>query len=94
MICSCTSRGRWSQTSSAANGAFSRNAAPGAACSSTSILSRNSNWWQATKLARFDQVGRADRLRAEAQVRDRDRAGLLRVVDEVALRVAGRSPRR
>ncbi len=33
------------------------------------------------------QVGRADRLRPEAQVRDRLRAGLLRVVDEVALRV-------
>ena len=34
-----------------------------------------------------DQVGRADRPRAEAQVRDGDRAGLLRVVDEVALGV-------
>ena len=33
----------------------------------------------------LDQVGRADRLRAEAQVRDGDRARLLRVVDEVAL---------
>ena len=34
-----------------------------------------------------DEVGRLDRLRAEAQVRDRLRARLLRVVDEVALRV-------
>ena len=34
-----------------------------------------------------DQVGGADRLRAETQVRGRHRAGLLRVVDEVALRV-------
>ncbi len=34
-----------------------------------------------------DQVGAADRLRAEAQVRDGHRAGLLRVVDEVALGV-------
>ncbi len=35
----------------------------------------------------LDQVGGADRARAEAQMRDGDRAGLLRVVDEVALRV-------
>ncbi len=34
-----------------------------------------------------DQVDRANRLRAEAQVRDGHRAGLLRVIDEVALRV-------
>jgi hypothetical protein len=34
-----------------------------------------------------DQVRRADRLTVEAQVRHRDRAGLLRVVDEVGLRV-------
>jgi hypothetical protein len=34
----------------------------------------------------LDQIGRADRTRAEAQVRHRHRAGLLRVVDEVALR--------
>ena len=33
-----------------------------------------------------DEVGRADRLRAETQMRDGDGAGLLRVVDEVALR--------
>ena len=51
-ICSCISRGRWSQTSSGAQGAFRRKTAPGAAYSSTSILSTNSNWWQATKLAR------------------------------------------
>ena len=35
----------------------------------------------------LDEVGRADRLWPEAQVRDGLRAGLLRVVDEVALRV-------
>ena len=34
-----------------------------------------------------DQISSADRFRAEAQVRDGLRAGLLRVVDEVALRV-------
>ena len=34
-----------------------------------------------------DQIGRADRLRAEAQMRHRHRAGLLRVIDEIALRV-------
>ena len=51
MICSCTSRGRWSQTSSGPYGAFSRNTAPGAACSQHVERSRNANWWQATKLA-------------------------------------------
>ena len=35
----------------------------------------------------IDQVRRADRAGAEAEVRDRDRARLLRVVDEVGLRV-------
>ncbi len=34
-----------------------------------------------------DLIGRADRARAETQVRDSYRSGLLRVVDEVALRV-------
>src|SRR5262249_59332457 len=34
-----------------------------------------------------DEIGGPDRLRPEAQVRDRLRAGLLGVVDEVALRV-------
>ena len=38
----------------------------------------------------LDEVARTDGVRAEAQVRDGDRAGLLGVVDEVALRVAGR----
>ena len=51
MICSCISRGSRSQTWLLSPGAFSRNTAPGAACSSTSILSTNSNWWQATKRA-------------------------------------------
>ena len=34
----------------------------------------------------LDQIRRPNRPRAEAQMRDGDRAGLLRVVDEVALR--------
>ena len=38
----------------------------------------------------LDEVRRADRARAEAQVRHRDGARLLRVVDEVALRVGVR----
>ena len=38
------------------------------------------------------EVGRPDRLRPEAEVRDRLRAGLLRVVDEVALRVQALVP--
>ena len=41
-----------------------------------------------------DQIRRPDRRRAETQVRDRDRARLLRVVDEVALGVARRVARR
>ncbi len=36
----------------------------------------------------LDLVGRLDQLRAEAQVRDGYRTGLLGVVDEVALTVA------
>ena len=38
------------------------------------------------ELRPLDLIGGADRPRAEAHVRDGDRAGLLRVVDEVALR--------
>ena len=72
---------------SAANGAFSRNAAPGAAYSSTSILSTNSNWWQATKLALVTRYAERIGVWLDAQVRNRDRAGLLGVVDEVALGV-------
>ena len=34
-----------------------------------------------------NQVAGVDRLRSEAQVRDRHRAGFLRVVDEISLRV-------
>ena len=41
-----------------------------------------------------DEVRRADRARPEAEVRHGDRAGLLRVVDEVALGVAVRCARR
>ena len=37
-----------------------------------------------------DEVARMDRLGAEPQVRDSDRAGFLRVVDEIALRVVVR----
>ena len=39
------------------------------------------------KIGGFDQIRRTDCLRAEAQVRDRYRAGLLRVIDKVALGV-------
>ena len=56
---------------SAGTGVLSRNVAPGAAPPSTSSRSRNSGSWQATNCALRDQVGRADRPRAEAQVRDR-----------------------
>ena len=37
------------------------------------------------ELSLTDQIGRADRLRAEAQVGNRHRAGFFRVIDEVAL---------
>ena len=39
------------------------------------------------ELGLFNQVRRLDRMRAETQVRHRHRAGLLRVIDEVALRI-------
>ncbi len=52
-ICRWVSTGRWSHTSSGPYGLFSRNVAPGAATSSTSIRSRKWNWWHATKLARL-----------------------------------------
>ena len=39
------------------------------------------------EVGRVDEVGRADHVAAEAEVRDRDAAGLLGVVLEVALRV-------
>ena len=73
---------------------LSRNVAPSSATASTSIRSSRSNWWQATNCARSIRYERADRPRPEAEVRDGRRAGLLRVVDEVALREAAASARR
>ena len=51
MICSCTWRGSWSQTSSGPNGLLSRNVAPGAALLEHVDALEEPNWWQATKLA-------------------------------------------
>ena len=84
----CTSAGRWSHTSSGAHGALISTVAPGSATSSTSRRSSRSVWWQATKPAWLDQVGGADGTVGDPQVRHGDRAGLLGVVDEVALHVA------
>ena len=86
-ICSWTGRGSASQTSSGGCRQLSSSVAPGAARPSTSTCSSSPNWWQPTKLALLHEVGRPDRLRPEAQVRHGLRAGLLRVVDEVALGV-------
>ena len=41
----------------------------------------------ADEIRRADQIGRMDRARPEAQMRDRLRARLVRIVDEVALRI-------
>ena len=65
--------------------ALSRNVAPCLADSRTLVRPSIPNWWQATKSAPLDEIGRSDGLGPEAQVRHRDRARLLRVVDEVAL---------
>ena len=78
--------GRWSQTSSGPYGLFSRKTAPGVATERTSTRSRNANWWQATNCASRDEIRGLNGPGPEAQVRHRHRAGLLRVVDEVALR--------
>ncbi len=52
-IACCTSAGSLSQISSGPYGLLSRNVAPGRATPSTSSFSRRSNWWHATKSARF-----------------------------------------
>ena len=57
------------------------------ATASTSTRSRNENWWHATNSASRIRYVERDRVGAEPQVRHRHRARLLRVVDEVALRV-------
>ena len=87
-ICSCTSRGRWSQTSSAAiRRVQQEDARPAPRVLEHVDLVQELELMAGDEAGAIDQVGRADRTRARAQVRDRDRAGLLRVVDEVALHV-------
>ena len=76
-----------SQTSSGPKGLFSRNVAPGSAHFSTSMPLQERELVAGHEIGRRNQVARMDRLRPEAQVRSGHRAGLLRVVDEVALRV-------
>ena len=44
----------------------------------------------ADETRRGDQIGRADRARPKAQVRDRLRAGFVRIIDEIALGIAVR----
>jgi len=51
MICRCTGRGNSSHTVSGPKWLLSRNTAPCAAIPSTSMRSRKSKKWQATKLA-------------------------------------------
>jgi hypothetical protein len=67
-----------------------RKVAPGLAALSRSSCLTNSHWWQATKLALFNQVGGADGVWPKPQVGHGDRAGLLGVVDKVALGVVVR----
>jgi hypothetical protein len=87
MMSRCQSRGSFFHVRLGADaGELRSTVAPGAAYFSTSARPTKLNWLQATKSAVPDQVGRANGPRAEPQVRCGDRAGLLRVVDEVALR--------
>ena len=90
MICCCTERGSRSHTSSGPVGAVEqeRGALGGQAQHVDAI--EKGRLVAGDEVGRLDQVGRMDRPLAEAQVRDRLRAGLVRVVDEVALRVQRR----
>ena len=85
MICSCTVSGRCSQTSSGPCGLLRRKVAPCSATPRTSIRRQQVEVVARDELRVLDQIRRVDRPRAEAQVRDGRRAGLLRVVDEVRL---------
>ncbi len=68
-ICSCTSAGRRSQTSSGPYGLLRRTVAPSSATPSTSIFSSRPNWWQATKPARsiryVERIGCGPKRRCE-----------------------------
>ena len=82
-----TAGGIRAQTSSGPNGALSSSVAPWTGRLDDLRLAQQPELVAGDEVGVLDQVGRADRLRPEAEVRDRDRAGLLGVVDEVALGV-------
>ncbi len=86
ITCCCTERGSWSHTRSGGYGLLSRNVAPGLARSRIFISLEQPEVVARDEVGVVDQVGRANRLRPEAQMRHGDRPGLLGVVDEVALR--------
>ncbi len=87
MIRCWISHGSLSQTSSVGKGALSRNVRPGDRRGQGLVPLQEGPHVAGDEVGLVDQIGRADGLRAEAQVADGDHPGLLGVVDEVALGV-------
>ena len=81
---------RWSQSWSGGCGALRSRVAPSRAHAEDVDLLEEAEVVAADEPRLADEVGRADRVRPEPQVGDRLPARLLRVVDEVRLRVHGR----
>ena len=75
MISCCILRGSWSQTSSAAIGRVEQEDCAGLAAPSTSIFSRKLKLVAGDETGAGDEVSGANRVGAEAQVRDGHRAG-------------------
>ena len=86
-ICSWTGRGSASQTSSGGVRAVEQQRRAVRRAAEHVDPLEQPELVAADEARLLHEVGRPDRLRPEAQVRHRLRAGLLRVVDEVALRV-------
>ena len=89
-IASCTAAAGDPRPRRDRSGLFSRNTAPAAGTDSTSTRLEERELVAGDKLRLAHEVRRSDRARPEPEVRHRHRAGLLRVVHEVALRVERR----
>ena len=85
MICCCTRRGSLSQTSSGAERAVEQEGGAGLGGLQHVDAFQEGELVAGDEVGLGDQVAGADRLGAEAQVGGGDGAGLLRIVDEVAL---------
>ncbi len=85
ITCCWTSRGRWSHTSSAGYGALSRSGRTRARGAEDVDALEQAELVAGHEVGVLDEVRGADRVGAEPQVRHGDGAGLLGVVDEVAL---------